>query len=79
MLRHLVGDEAELTVTVSDMALQLADDVRDAAMMLVAAAGDARTTAFGTEGAQELLSFANSYCTVVTANDELRRAQRNGQ
>jgi len=72
----MTDDQLTMVDTLSDMALQSADDVRDAAMMLVAAAGNAMTTAFGTKGAQELLSFANSYCAVVTANDELRREQR---
>ena len=75
----MTDDQLAMVDTLSDMALQSADDVRDAAMMLVGAAGNAMTTAFGTKGAQELLSFANSYCAVVTANDELRREQRDGQ
>lgn len=75
----MTDDQLAMVDTLSDMALRSADHVRDAAMMLVAAAGNAMTTAFGTKGAQELLSFANSYCAVVAANGELRREQRNGQ
>lgn len=75
----MTDDQLAMVDTLSDMALRSAGDVRDAAMMLVAAAGNAMTTALGTEGAQELLCFANSYCAVVNANDELRREQRNGQ
>ena len=75
----MTDDQLAMVDTLSDMALQSADDVRDAAMMLVAAAGNAMTTAFGAEGAQELPYFANSYSAVVTANDDLRREQRGRQ
>ena len=75
----MTDDQLAMVDTLSDMALQSADDVRDAAMMLVAAAGNTMTTAFGPEGAQELLYFANSYCAVVTANTELRQEQKDGR
>lgn len=75
----MTDDQLAMVDTLSDMALQSADNVRDAAMMLVAAAGNAMTTAIGIEGAQELRAFANSYCAIVTANDELRREQRDRQ
>lgn len=75
----MTDDQLAMVDTLSDMALQSADDVRDAAMMLVAAAGNAMTTAFGPKGAQELLYFANSNGAVVTANTELRQEQKDGR
>lgn len=63
----------------SNAALADFGDAKDAAMALVAAAGNLLTDTFGLSGTGMLLFFADSYHAVVTANDELRREERGQQ
>lgn len=75
----MTDDQLAMVDTLEDIALKTAGGARDAAMMLVSAAGNVMTTAMGIAGADEMLRFAQCYRAVVTANDELRREQKNSR
>lgn len=75
----MTDEQLAMVDTLTDTALAAAGDVKDGAMMLVAAAGNALTSAFGVEGAAILVHHAQEYHAVIVANADLRREQRGQQ